>query len=165
MKPIVFRSLGCLFLTGVIAAFFLPFFESFDESIIHRPLSIISERENPQEGHFGGGYYTTYNGFGSLLALFNFGISIFLFAFLFVQTPKKVFVNTLLALFLLSHLLVFIGMILAPLVLTPAITLLLGYFVLTIFEIGLFKLVYMRIKRVTSVHLSDSDLLDEGIEE
>lgn len=165
MKIIVIRILGGLFFAGMITALFLPFFESFTEAIIHRPLSIISERPNPhQGGHFGGGFYTTYNGFGSVIALFNIGIALFLFNMLFLTPSKRMVVKVFLTFFLLSHALIFLGMIAAPFVLSPPDKMLSGYFVFTASEIGLFRVVYWLVKRRESVRVSNSDILDEGID-
>lgn len=163
MQSIVVRVLGGMLLAGIIIALYLPFFESFNnESIIHRPLSIISERPNPhQGGHFGGGFYTTYNGFGSVLALFNFGLSALLFILLFRKDSIKTTFNTLLSLFILSHILIFIGMIMAPFILSPSDKMLNGYFLQTICETSLFVLVYKERKRYLSTRVGNSDILDK----
>jgi len=165
MKPIYIRILGSLLLTGAITSLYLPFFESFTESIIHRPLSIISERPNPHQGGlFGGGFYTTYNGFGSIIALFNCVIATLLYMLIFRKTPIKMPFNILLTLFIASHLLIIAGMIMAPFVLSPPDKMLSGYFLQLLCELFLFVLVYRARKRYLSTRASNPDILDESID-
>lgn len=165
MKPIFARIVGSLLLAGATLALFLPFLESFTESIIHRPLSIISERPNPQQGgFFGGGFYTTYNGFGSIIALFNCVITTLLYILIYSKTPIKTPFNTLLTLFIVSHLLIFAGMIMAPFVLTPPDEMLSGYFLQLFCEFSLFLLVYKARKRYLLTRASNPDILDERID-
>lgn len=158
MKPILARIVGGLLLAGVISAIYLPFFESFSyDSTIDSSFSVISERPNPhQGGHFGGGFYVIRNGFGSIIALFNCGIGVLLFIILFLTPSKRALVNLLLVLFLFSQLLMLIGMIAAPMVLSDPDKMLAGYFLMMACEIGLFRLVYRRIKHHHSIRVRKS---------
>lgn len=126
-------------LACVLLSLFLPFFESFQRAIIHSPAFVINIRPNPQQsGFFGGGYFTTYNGFASPIAWFNVIISILFVAFAQKISSSIKILRALLILFILSNVLHLVHIIAAPFLLSPSDTLLIGYFLMTFAETGLY---------------------------
>lgn len=127
----------------LLSSLFLPYFETFNSAVIHSQNLVMSTRPNPQQsGFFGGGYFTTYNGFASPIALFNVVISILPVVYARKIYSSKRVLTLLLMLFILSNLLHVVHMIAAPLLLSPSDTLLIGYFLMNCAETGLFILAY-----------------------
>lgn len=162
MKSARLKLFGSVFVVLAIAAVFLPFIQSFgNQSIVHRSLSILHVRPNPhQGGMFGGGFFYTYNAFGCLPGLFNAFLSLVVFGLLFIRQLKKAVARMALAAAVLSHLLIFLNMVIAPFMLSDPDKLLIGYVLLTLAETGLFLLLF-RHTEIPSRSFSNPDLLDE----
>lgn len=165
-NPVISRTYGCLFLVCILISLFLPFFESSRPSILPFGFAEIGQHPKPQQNGFPGGEYaTTYNGFGSLAAVFNTIISGLLVILLFLSHFQKTMLNTLLGLFLISNGLIFADMLISPSLLSPSDTLLGGYYIFIVSEIGLFVLAYNRLKRLQPEKRSRIDLIDDDLGE
>ncbi len=136
--------LAALILISLFYAFTLPHYETLTDGMEDESQSYISQYPNPDQsgGFFGGGYYTAYNGPGSLIALINLGICTFLFILLFIKKVQKRLVNILLLVFLITRLLTFLSAILAVYFLSEPDKLLVGHYWLLIGGICLFSIVY-----------------------
>jgi hypothetical protein len=129
-----------LLLVGILVSLFLPFYETFQYAYLPFEGIEISSRPNPdQGGFFGGGFYTTFNGFGSIYALFNTVISGILVSAVISGNNFRSLWRVLCLLFIGSLLwLVFLNCCVHPSLLSPSDNQLTGFFLLTGCEIALF---------------------------
>lgn len=138
--PTILKIFCVLLLCGIVFSLFLPFYETFQ--CAHLPFEGIelSSRPNPQQGgFFGGGFYTTFNGFGSIYALFNTIISGILVSAVISDKNFRSLLRVLRFLFIGSLLwLVLLNYCVHPSMLTPPDDQLSGFYLLTGSEIGLF---------------------------
>lgn len=147
-----YKLLGIIFLLGILTTLFLPFLQTETDGMQREPYRFISQY------HTQDGFLTTYNGFGSWSAILNACWLTILSIIVFLLGIKsRPLVLTGLILCLLSHLLLLLDQISAPYLLSEPDTLLKGYFLFTVFEIGLFVCLFKIVKR----HEKPSDeLLD-----
>lgn len=157
------KILAGLILISLFFAITLPHYETMTDGMEDETPSYIRQYPNPDQsgGFFGGGFYTTYNGLGSVFALMNTGICILLFVLLFVKKVQKRFVNSLLILFIGSHLLIFLGNHFAGYFLSDPDKLFAGHYWLMIGEICLFTIVYYT--KNFSVKRKVMDVLDDEV--
>lgn len=157
------KLIAGLILISLYYAITLPHYETLTDGMEDESRSYINQYPNPDQsgGFFGGGYYTVYNGLGSLIALINLGISTFLFILLFIKNVQKRLVNILLLVFLITRLLMFLSNFLAIYTLSEPDKLLVGHYWLLIGEICLFSIVYYTKKfynKKQIISLLDDDL-------
>lgn len=140
--PTILKIFCVLLLVGIVASLFLPFYETFQYAYLPFEGIELSNRPNPQQGgFFGGGFYTTFNGFGSIYALFNAFISGILVSAVISGKNFRSLLRVLRLLFMGSLLwLVLLNYCVHPSMLTPPDDQLGGFYLLTSCEIVLFIL-------------------------
>lgn len=157
------KILAGLILASLFYSLTLSNYQTITDGMEDESSSFISQYPHPDQsgGFFGGGYYTTYNGLGSIFALTNIGICTLLFIVLLLKKVHKRFVNILLFIFIGSHFLTFLGNYFAGYLLSEPDRLFIGHYWLMIGEICLFTIVYYT--KNFYVKRKVMELLDDGI--
>jgi uncharacterized membrane protein len=124
--------------------------------------SFMSQYPNPDQsgGLFGGGFYTTFNGFGSLNAILNVICSFFIMIMLLLESLSR---KTLRYLFIFLIILLFITLIeiiIAPFLLSDPVRLKSGFYILRIMEVALFYVAYVNVKKLDKTEIEKVDLID-----
>lgn len=121
----------------------------------------ISQYPNPDQsgGFFGGGYYTTFNGFASLNAILNVFLSLITALLIFFPGLTKKMLIAPLIIGIILFVLKILEIVIAPYLLSESDDLLSGFYILRICEIGIFWLVFSKAAKNTSEIISDN-LLD-----
>lgn len=115
-----------LLFVGVICSFAFPFYESSTDGMTGESFMIEGLRKDEE------GYWTTFNGFGSLFAYFNALLSAILLCVILAGNDSYLIPRTVLWLHLGSHLLVLMGNCVAGTMLSPPDNLLQGYALLSV---------------------------------
>lgn len=142
---------------------FLPHFEVLTDGLMDESFSFMSEYPNPDQsgGLFGGGYYTTFNGFGSLSAILHALISSILTIMLVNQRLIKAIIKVLFFLMIILNVLSMLDMVMAPAFLDDSVKLKIGFYVLRILELTLFYFAYVELNRLQKTKIESSDFIDD----
>lgn len=128
-----YKIIGAVCLTGILSSLFLPFFQTITDGMQKETYRFVNQYQTME------GFLTTYNGFGSLFAIFNTCWSTLLFALMILFNIRSKPILFLGALFYaLSQLFMLLDQLAAPFLLSAPDKLLTGYATLSFFEIALF---------------------------
>jgi hypothetical protein len=148
MRISFLKLMSVIFFIFIIYSLFLPHYQTLTDGMFHDSFSFCNQYPNKKEGFFGGGYYTTFNGFGSLNAILNVICSfLVLMMLLFERLTRKNF-RYLFVLIIILQLLSLLEIITAPLLLNEPDSLKSGYYILRILEVGLFCIAFVCIKEL-----------------
>ena len=80
MKKSSIKLVSVIIFIVICCSLFLPQYEALTDGMSDDSISFMSQYPNPDQsgGFFGGGYYTTLNGFGSFNTILNVIFSFFI---------------------------------------------------------------------------------------
>lgn len=152
-----------LLFIATCCSLFLPQYETLTDGMLSNSFSYMSQypNPNPSGGFSGGGYYATFNGFGSLNAILNVVIALFITIMLFFERSSRMMLISLFILMITLHLLSLLDIIIAPFLLNEPDTLKIGFYALRLLELTLFYLAFIELKKLRKSKIKSSDLIDD----
>lgn len=162
MKKISLKLVSIICFIIVCCSLFLPQFETLTDGMLDDSFSYMYQYPNPDQsgGFFGGGYYTTFNGFGSFVSILNVLISFFIMIMLLNERLSKKNLLSLFIFMIVLHLLSFSEVLMAPFLLSEPIRFKVGFYILRIMEMALFYFAYANIKYLHKTKIERADLID-----
>lgn len=163
MKKFSNKNLGVIIFILMCCSLFLPQYETLTDGMMDDSFSFMSEYPNPDQsgGFFGGGYYTTFNGFGSLSAIFNIVISFSIIILLFNERLSKKKLLFLFILMIISLILSVLDIIIAPVLLNEPDVLKIGFYTVRLLEMVLFYIAFVELKQLHKIKVKSLDLIDD----
>lgn len=163
MKKSFVKILSVIIFIIICCSLFLPQYETLTDGMMDDSFSFMSEYPNPDQsgGFFGGGHYTTFNGFGSLSAIFNIVISFFITIMLLNKTISRKILLVLFILMIISLLLSLLDVVIAPALLSEPDTFKIGFYIVRLLELILFYLAYAKYKQQNTTKVERANLLDD----
>jgi|SRR5690554_386061 len=163
MKKSFIKILGITIFIIICCSLFLPQYETLTDGMMDDSFSFMSQYPNPDQsgGFSGGGYYTTFNGFGSTSAILNIVVSFFITIMLVNERLSRKILLFLFILMLMTLLLSLLDIVIAPAFLNESDRLKIGFYVLRISELALFYIAYVEFKRLHKTKIERSDLIDD----
>lgn len=163
MKKSSIKILSVIIFTIICCSLFLPQYETLTDGMMDDSFSFMSEFPNPDQsgGFSGGGYYTTFNGFGSLSAMLNIMISCSITIMLLIERLSRKILLFLFIFMIISLLLSFLDIVNAPALLSEPDTLKIGFYTVRLLEMVLFYLAFIEFKQLHKTKIERADLLDD----
>ena len=162
MKRISLKVVSVICFIVICCSLFLPQYETLTDGMLDDSFSYMSQYPNPDQsgGFFGGGYYTTFNGFGSFMSILNVLISFFLMIMLLIDRISRKNLVSLFIFMIVVHLLSFSEVLFAPVLLSEPIRLKVGFYFLRIMEMALFYFAFAKIEYLHKTKIERADLID-----
>ncbi|TSJ46526.1 hypothetical protein [Fluviicola chungangensis] len=162
MKKSFIKILSITIFIFICCSLFLPQYETLTDGMMDDSFSFMSEYPNPDQsgGFFGGGYYTTFNGFGSTSAILNTVVSFFITIMLLNGRLSRKVLLFLFILMMITLLLSLLDIVIAPTFLNESDKLKIGFYALRVLELALFYFAYAELKRLHKTKIERSDLID-----
>ena len=162
MEKSSIKLVSILFFIIICSSLFLPQYETLTDGMLDDLFSFMSQYPNPDQsgGFFGGGYYTTFNGLGSLNAILNVIISFFIMIMILNERISRKFLLSMFIFMIILHLLSLFELILSPLLLYEPDTLKIGFYILRIMEMALFYFAFVNDKQLLKIKIEREDLID-----
>lgn len=155
------KYISLLIFIVLVWSLFLPQYETITDGMLRDSLGFISQYPNPDEGGlFGGGYFTTFNGFGSLSAILNVICSFIIMIMLVLEELSLKIFKSLFILIIIFHLLSLLDIVIAPYILQDPSTLKNGFYILIIMEMALFYVAFVYVKQLPKTKNFSTDLID-----
>lgn len=142
------KIISVLLLLTIICSLFLPHFESLNDGMLDESISYLSKHPNPDQsgGLNGGGYYVTYNGFGSLNTIWNTVCSLIITLLIMTEKVTKQLLVYLFIFVIILFVLSIVEIFSAPFFLMETDSLKSGFYVLRILEVTLFYIAFTSVK-------------------
>lgn len=158
-KPFIKLVSVIIFIT-ICCSLFLPQYETLTDGMLDDSFSFVSQYPNPDQsgGFFGGGYYTTFNGFGSFNTILNVIISFFIIIMILIKRLSRKILLSLFMLMIVLHLLSLLELIIASYLLNEPDALKIGFYILRIMEVALFYFAFVNYKQLHKTKLERADL-------
>lgn len=164
MKTTTIKHTSVIFFIAICCSLILPHYETITDGILNNSISFISQFPNPDpSGFFGGGYYTTFNGFGSLNTIINVVISFFITIMLYKEKLSRRILLYLSILMIVLHLLSILDIIIAPFLLNESDTLKIGFYTVRLLELVLLYFAFVQVKELQIRNTESSVLADDQI--
>jgi hypothetical protein len=163
MKKSYIKLVSVIIFIAICCSLFLPQYEALTDGMSGDSFSFMSQYPNPDQsgGFFGGGYYATFNGFGSLSAILNVVIAFFITIMLFIERSSRMMLLSLFILMIILHLLSLLDIIIAPFLLYEPDTLKIGFYAVRLLELALFYFAFIELKKLHKTKIKSSDLIDD----
>ncbi|MBR9859584.1 hypothetical protein GYB22_02310 [bacterium] len=155
MKKSFIKLVSVMIFVAICCSLFLPQYEVLTDGMLGDSLSFISQCPNPDQsgGLFGGGYYSTFNGFGSLNTILTVVISFLITIMLFNERLSKRLLLSLFFLMIILHVLSLLKIIIAPFGLQEPDTLKIGFYAVRLLELVLFYFAFIELKRIPKINI------------
>ena len=162
MKISSIKILSIIIFIIICCSLFLPQYETLTDGMLDDAFSFLSQYPNPDQsgGFSGGGYYSIYNGFGSLNAILNVICSFLIMIMLLNKRLSRKILRYLFILMIILQLLSLIEIFIAPFLLSEADTFKSGYYILRIMEVALFYIAFVYVKDLDKTKIERADLID-----
>lgn len=146
----------------ISSSLFLPQYETLTDGMFDNSFSFLCQYPNKDQsgGFFGGGYYTTFNGFGSINAILNVLFSFSIMIMLVSENLSRKNLNYLIIIIALLQMHSLFDLIAAPYFLNEPDVLKIGFYILRIMEAALLYLAYFIIKELPIPKIELTDLID-----
>lgn len=125
--------------------------------------SFISQYPSPDQsgGFFGGGYYATFNGFGSINTILTVIISFFITIMILNERLSRKLLVSLIIFMIILYLLSLFEVIMAPFLLSEPDRLKIGFYTVRILEMALFYFAFVELKQLRKTKIESADLIDD----
>ena len=161
MKKSSIKLVSVIAFIAICCSLFFPQFETLTDGMLDDSFSFMGEYPNPnQGGFFGGGYYTTFNGFGSLNAILNALCSCLIMILLLNERLSRKTLRYLFILMIILQLLSLFEYMIAPFLLNEPDNLKSGFYILRIIEVAMFYFAFVYVKDLDKAKIKRADLID-----
>lgn len=115
---------------GMVGSVFLPFYASTSDGVFYSHFVVLGSYQKQED------YFSIYNGFNSLFALFNLCSSLIIILLTFIlKTSIRTKAVILLSILICSLILITLGTVTSGLMLSPSDRLLPGFYIMVICEV------------------------------
>lgn len=149
MKKASLKLINTIIFLILSFSLLFPHYEILTHGKLDESFSLVSQFSNPhQSGFSGGGFYITYNGFGSITSMLNVLIIFFI---LIMQLSEKLSRKTLklmLNIFIVMNLAFFFVNMISPFFLSEPDSFKISFYLSMLLEIAFFYFSFAQIKRL-----------------
>ncbi len=162
MKISSIKILSIIIFIIICCSLFLPQYETLTDGMLDEAFSFLSQYPNPDQsgGFSGGGYYSIYNGFGSINTILTVIISFFITIMILNERLSRKLILSLIVFMIILYLLSFLEVIMAPFLLSDPDRLKIGFYNVRLLEMALFSFAFIELKQLNKAKLERTDLID-----
>lgn len=163
MKKSSIKLLSVITFIAICCSLFLPQYETLTDGMLDDSFSFMSQYPNPDQsgGLFGGGFYTTFNGFGSFNTILNVLFSFFIMIMILNDRISREILLSVFILMIILHLLSLAEIIIAPYLLREPDTLKIGFYIIRIMEMTLFYFAFVYVIQLHKTKIKRTDLIND----